>query len=721
MKEIDPHIQNIINWRESFATLPDTHFFELVRMYLGEVHTPYNKPKLIEELGTFLRKEEHRRTLVNLLSESDVQLICAVYFIQNATLEKVAAFFAGEYSFAAVYERLLNLEERLILYRHSDARAENTIISVNPMLDDVLAPFLQESVLLSAPVIAEENQTLAAGLSPELLAAFISFLFSTGDVCKADGSFKKRTAAVLEDIFPGKVEMLHCVTTGFVNLFILKEDETGFVLDRQKLASFALLDEISQYTLLCVASQGRFSRSGLTRQAQLLLTVAQGIGQGGYTRTELLRSAFLISEKDNDIPGIAPIGQTGRFASMVARSRENNGLNNGFSALDAISAMDRLIDSALLLGILTEKGKDERGESVFARGSVLENPVRQTNAPYPKVLNIDAGFTVTLLPGLPLKALIPLMQFMDIQQYDMAARFEINKKSVMRAFDADFSQQKIMDMLAEFCPYALPQNLCISLEDWHNSYASVALYKGYILQVNKENAALIERNPAIARHITLTLAQGIYLLDVENDVQAKEVIDKSGVDFIGKIKSAVKSTESAGFPTIRSLADPVTPYDEGEKNSRTKNSPASQPLLSSESDRARHFDSMRTELDKLNLLPEQKEGLLDRIKRKIILSPDQLRADSVRLERVEASGMDFSGKVHIIESAISSNSMVELEYENPNDATGDGVVIVGNPLSVEKMDTDALIRIELIPLHEEKLFSIGKARMVKRIRGSVLR
>ncbi|MBR4464237.1 MAG: hypothetical protein IKS40_06450, partial [Treponema sp.] len=138
MKEIDPHIQAIIKWRESFATLPDTHFFELVRMYLGEVHTPYNKPKLIEELGAFLRREEHRRTLVSLLSESDVQLICAVHFIQNATIEKVAAFFAGEYSFAAVYERLLNLEERLILYRHSDAKGENTVISVNPMLDDVL-------------------------------------------------------------------------------------------------------------------------------------------------------------------------------------------------------------------------------------------------------------------------------------------------------------------------------------------------------------------------------------------------------------------------------------------------------------------------------------------------------------------------------------------------------------------------------------------------------
>ena len=64
---------------------------------------------------------------------------------------------------------------------------------------------------------------------------------------------------------------------------------------------------------------------------------------------------------------------------------------------------------------------------------------------------------------------------------------------------------------------------------------------------------------------------------------------------------------------------------------------------------------------------------------------------------------------------------MELEYENPNEPDGEGVIVVGNPLSGEKMENDALIRIELIPQHEEKLFSIGKARMVKRIRGSVLR
>ena len=75
----------------------------------------------------------------------------------------------------------------------------------------------------------------------------------------------------------------------------------------------------------------------------------------------------------------------------------------------------------------------------------------------------------------------------------------------------------------------------------------------------------------------------------------------------------------------------------------------------------------------------------------------------------------------MVKIAMSTNSMLELAYENPHDPTGESVVVVGQPLETEKLDGDVLLRIELIPQHEEKLFSVGKARLVKRIRGSILR
>ena len=51
------NVENVILWRESLTTMKDTHFFDLLRMYLGEIKTPYNKQNLIENLSSFLRKE----------------------------------------------------------------------------------------------------------------------------------------------------------------------------------------------------------------------------------------------------------------------------------------------------------------------------------------------------------------------------------------------------------------------------------------------------------------------------------------------------------------------------------------------------------------------------------------------------------------------------------------------------------------------------------------
>ena len=841
---MDAHIQRIIDWRENFATLPDTHFFELIRMYLGEVHTPYNKPKLIEELGAFLRKEENRRTLVSLLSERDILLLCAVHFIPCATQEKLAHFFDGTFNFANVYERLLNLEERLILYRHGDKKSGKIVISINPMLEDILQPFLKREVLLPVAEVAARAEERPL-LSAELLASFVCFVLENPDLCKTDGSFKKRTATELEKKFPGRLDCLKCLADALRNLGLLKETDSGYEADLPRLGQFADLAPVVQLAYLCVSSQGRFSRTALVRQAQLLIDVcgelsairdesvsagargglrgasvsagaasairdgavsagargglrdgaafdgADGAlrGPSGLTRSVLLRLAFLASEKDNDVPGLATFAEPSRFSAILERSRQeaadSSVVNVTAAPATAVSLLDRLIDSALALGIFQTAGFDEKGEAVFcvqsdfarmieevkadgasgafrgaslsagagggARGSSLLSGAgsasrgsslpsgagsasRETSASLPKVLMIDAAFSVTLMPGLPLSKLLELVLVMDLVRYDTAASFEISRKSVMRAFDSGLTQNQLLDLLSGLCPFALPQNLLVSIEDWSRSYSSASIFKGYVLKVDADNIVYAEKNPVIAPFIAETLAPGVYLLSVQSDEQAQRLIDRSGLDFIGKIKSARKEGASLGFPQL-SLSERVKAPEleddatgggrrPGVRDSSGKvdkaDAPALRTTLSSAEERSAHFDQMRAELDKLTMSPEQKDGLLHRIQNKIILNASQLRSDSVRLEKIEAGGMDYNGKVHVIEGAISSNSIIELEYDDPKQA--DGVLIVmGTPLALEKMETDTFVRLRLEPSKEEAVHSVGKARFLKRIRGSVLR
>ena len=53
----DKKVERVIRWRESLSTMNDEQFFDIIRTYLGEIHTPYNKDKLIESLSEIFRKE----------------------------------------------------------------------------------------------------------------------------------------------------------------------------------------------------------------------------------------------------------------------------------------------------------------------------------------------------------------------------------------------------------------------------------------------------------------------------------------------------------------------------------------------------------------------------------------------------------------------------------------------------------------------------------------
>ena len=111
------HARKVLAWRESFLKMEENRFFEIMRMYLGEIKTPYNKQKLIMNLEGFFRKKENLINIKSFLSEDDIKLICAIVFIPDATENKLTSFFKNTFSYSFLYETLLNLEERLIIFR----------------------------------------------------------------------------------------------------------------------------------------------------------------------------------------------------------------------------------------------------------------------------------------------------------------------------------------------------------------------------------------------------------------------------------------------------------------------------------------------------------------------------------------------------------------------------------------------------------------------------
>ena len=285
------NVENIMLWRESLSLMQDSHFFDLLQMYLGEIKTPYNKPNLIEQLSSFLRKEETKQTMISLLSKEDLELLTAIYLIPKITQKKLLKFFSTK-TVSELYEHLMNLEERLLIFRTTDKETGKILFKINPHLEQSLKPFLTKEKIINYSVEFEESDICKnqAILSPELLAAFISFVVENPDLIKADGNFKKKIDIQLKEIFPQhtNLDFFKNLLNAFINLSIFRQTDDGIVVLFQRLKDFAKLTEIEQYVYLAVAATDRYPRDIIQKESQHLIEVLMQIEGACYSKASYI-------------------------------------------------------------------------------------------------------------------------------------------------------------------------------------------------------------------------------------------------------------------------------------------------------------------------------------------------------------------------------------------------------------------------------------------------
>ncbi len=618
----DPKVQRIIDWRETLNTANDEKFFDIMHIYLGEIKTPYNKQKLIEQLSSFLRNEQNRETIFSLLTDEDIKILTAIKYIQNAEISKIEKFFTPVFSLGDLYSKLANLEERLLIFtKNSDGKK---IVQLNPLLEDDLNPYLSLENLIS-----EESSNLTPDeaelkLSPSVIAVFLSFLSGKKEICKADGSLKKKPLEEISQIFKTDDVQL------FVNLY-KSLSNLSLINDFNHLEKFADLDFVNQFSYLCAAYTGHFSRTTIQTNAQLFLQTLYFAKNKFYTKQKIFEIAFLIKESIND-----SIPSTGRFSRMIAAT--STSLSDSFDS----GLFELMTDAAISYGIICPS---KENKDAFFINDIFSLPSVEDKS---NLLNLDAGFNVTIMPGLTLKEYLPLIKFLKPLQCDVLSIFEITKQSVIKAFDLGLKKEDIINILKTYTSFDIPQILQMNLEEWESSYGSAALYKGFVLKLSTENSFLAEKNPSFAKHIIEILAPGVYLLDFETDEETQNAVAEIGLDFIGTIKNNKEQIQFLPFARLNSQSNFKAEKIEAKK-------------LNSIVQQKKFLDQLKKETEALEATSDQKDVLIDRIKRRTILRTEQLRPESVRFELTEATGMDFTGKIHILEAAIQQSKMIEIE------------------------------------------------------------
>ena len=164
----------IAEWQESITSLSDKDFFYLMRLYLGEIKTPYNKQRLVSQLASFIRKPENLQSILDLLDEFDIKILTAVDLIQHPSQQVLFDFFDGEFTEEKIYSKILNLCERLLIYKKTNPQTLTDIIYINPFLKDDLKPFFNRKLIFPEEKVVFFSTDDAFVLSPNFLAAFIS-------------------------------------------------------------------------------------------------------------------------------------------------------------------------------------------------------------------------------------------------------------------------------------------------------------------------------------------------------------------------------------------------------------------------------------------------------------------------------------------------------------------------------------------------------------------
>ena len=706
----------VLAWREALVRLSDQYFFDLIRMYLGAVKTPFNKQRIVEDLSAFLRKRDNRAAILHSLDQFDRMVLSAVAELPSPTQQKIVSLFSGTKSFPEIYDRILNLEERLVVFRKNDT--ESREYALNPLLKDELLPLLGFSVL-AAPESRGEPVSGAVPIDDLALASLYSFFLHAGESVKNDGSLKKKTREALEAAFPHFAELPSCsqfLLSAFQNLGLLVVFEGNLMPEPARWQAFARIAPFERTAWLVAAAAGRLPRDALQGRAQVFLDFFAALEPGArYRRETVSRLAFLLAERAGRSSGLR---QYGRFASILRErasearlgaevsrdADDSSGSASGASesrAQGTAVAASGIADVAIAFGLLVET------DGLWAKNSLATRAGVTGSTPS---IVVSPSFGVTLMPGYTLAELLPLATCMEARDVQIVARFEITRRSCASAFEQGQSADAIVALLKSRSAQALPQNVLFSIDDWYRSYSSVSLYHGFVLRVDEGRRVLFENNEHLSALILKTLAPGVYLLDAGTPAIIQDAFAAAGLELPPSVSNIAPNREPMQLPPL-SIAPDGDGLSAVAGTVRATSSVGASSRNASEQLRA----SLYAELDTLGFEPDVADALRSRIDRRIILTSSQLNPESVRVEKVEARGMDFLGKVRIAEYAITSGSLLEIAYDEKEGNRA----ILGRPVSTEKRTGDVYLKIVTEPDHALETVSIGKAVLVRRIRGSI--
>ena len=649
--------------KNNLLNLPDSIFFDIMRNYLGDLKTPFNKHDLIRSLITIISGNEVRDRIFRMIDQDDSRLLTAVGLLDAAPIEELYDFTKQYYSFLELHNRVANLQERLLLcveYPDRGSRGRK-MIRLNPVFEDELVNgYLDTSAVF--PSLSTGTTASRPWLSEQLISAFISFAVCNRGIFSENGNSRRKAESRFSSVFSNlaagePVETIDylkrvCTVLGFFRR------SGGFSINTDRIAAFGRLSPEDRSIMTASAAVSVFS---------------------GPDTMEFSTSSVIISHLFRSIPSGTRIHENDleSFFYLIRR-------NAARSSSDAASFTGKLLTDALCRsGHLV---KDD-GFRIIRHGGYPESGEK---------LRVQSNFEISAPAGFPLSREIHAACCSEIKTFDITRTYEITKQSFAAALDSGLDTAFITEALSESSAGGIPQNIKFSINAWTKEYQSISLNYGIVMTVSPDRLPLIEHNPELKDYFTAVPAPGVFILDSARENEWRKAFADAGFEMLPAVPAesgtvGVRSTT----PEFRVYGNAVELWDNRFKD-----------------DSAAIIEELTERIGRLSIPAEQKQKLEARTRKKLILTDSQLTVSNKPEERGEAGGLDHRAKIRLTERALELENL--LEVTTARDLELEKRLI--KPLKLVKSeaaspDKPPVYRIEGIELPEETEFSIPVTRV----------
>ncbi len=666
-------------WKRALLTLPGDRFLVLCRNYLGEIRTPFSKQDLIRQLAAFLSGRSVQERIVGLVDDREAQLLTALMLLGPVSLDGLATVFAGRIGLLALGEMIANLEERLLVYRE---RVEVPLIAVNPILEPVLRSQVFDSGALFPwrPAAAAKAAGAPLWICDAALLAIVSQLCSGGIAQKKGGGLRKRDLAALAAIFPSAA--------------LADDERDGEAIERGLTALLPLLqahDLVAEDGRPRVAAWRSLAARGRRGRAAALLAPLLGEAVRRDLAAHVVAALLDALAAGGGAPrAFDPAAVQALCALMVLR-----GARAAAGAAPAVVAALRdlnvLVESSGGLALHPEAARDIAGSAAV----------------------VQPNFEITFPAGPLLEEALEVGLAAEARRVDVVAVFEITRASFQRYLDLGGSADRLVEVLESLtarrrgAAARLPQNVVFSLRTWEREYRRLALYEGVVLIADEEHQYLLDNSPLLRSYVRRKIAGGVYLLAAADRDRWIEALRRSGVEHVPEIVPILPDEEPQEPAAELPFEGPLL----GADLSVSIGSPRQRRAPAGEHTRA----ALLGALADMELAEEDAAEIRDRIARGLILVPAQLRP--LATEKGEARGLDYLGKVRLIERAIDRNALIEiLERE----AGGAPRRRLARPQRLEKSDSGLFLAAEALPDGEAVRLAVSRLSRVRLVMRSLL-